>query len=144
MFQNTVTVFNYHEKTGLWYMSVIPGADLIALKSSNHSTEGTNSADTVDILINCSAEKVFSTLAGEKGYLPPKEYKKCGDPANNITFTPERDFIYAGEWQDLTPVDDDEYDEGFYHALNEEYDGIYMISSAAFYGLLPHFEIGGR
>ena len=45
---------------------------------------------------------------------------------------------------DTEPLTDDDYDEGLYHALNAERDGIYLISSAGFYGLLPHFEIGGR
>ena len=59
-------------------------------------------------------------------------------------FAPECDFIFAGAWPDTEPLTDDDYDEGLYHALNAERDGIYLISSAGFYGLLPHFEIGGR
>lgn len=144
MLQNTITVFNYHKQTGLWYPSVISGTDLIAAKASTRTTDGVNSADAVDVLINCTAAKVISTSAGGKSYTGPKEYASCADPASCITFTPEQDFIFDGEWTDLTPIDDEDYDEGLYHALNAAHDGIYMISSAAFYGLLPHFEIGGR
>ena len=144
MLQNTITVFNYHKQTGLWYPSVISGTDLIAAKASTRTTDGVNSADAVDVLINCTAAKVISTSAGGKSYTGPKEYARCADPASCITFTPEQDFIFDGEWTDLTPIDDEDYDEGLYHALNAAHDGIYMISSAAFYGLLPHFEIGGR
>lgn len=144
MFQNTITVFNFHKQTGLWYPSVISGADLIAAKASTRTPDGVNNADTVDILINCTAAKVITTSAGGKSYTGPKVYAGCADPASCITFTPEQDFIFDGEWADLTPIDDEDYDEGLYHVLNAAHDGIYMISSAAFYGLLPHFEIGGR
>lgn len=144
MYQNTITVFNFHKGTGFWYPSIITGADLLPAKSSNHTTDGMNSADAVDIIVHCTAEKVIATESGDKSYTGPKEYAKCENPAERITFTPESDFIYDGAWPDLAPINDDEYDEGLYHALNEEHDGIYLISSAAFYGLLPHFEIGGK
>ncbi len=144
MYQNTITVFNYHEKTGFWHPSVINGADLIVNQSSAASKEGRNNADTVDIIIHCSAEKAVTTTAGQKSYTGPKEYANCANPAERITFKPECDFIFDGTWPDIVPISDDGYDSGLYHALNDKYDGIYMISSAAFYGLLPHFEIGGR
>lgn len=66
------------------------------------------------------------------------------DIAKAFGVAPECDFIFAGAWPDTEPLTDDDYDEGLYHALNAERDGIYLISSAGFYGLLPHFEIGGR
>lgn len=144
MYQDTITVFNFHRASGFWYPSIITGTDLLAAKSSSHATEGISNADDVDIIVHCTAAKVIATSDGGKSYIGPKEYEKCGDPGRHITFTPESDFIYNGAWSDLTPINDDEYDEGLYHALNDEHDGVYMISSAAFYGLLPHFEIGGR
>lgn len=144
MFNNTITLFNYHAKSGKWYPSMIAGVDFGSTKSSSHTTEGMNSADTVEILINCTAAKIITTSAGGKSYTGPKAYANCADPASCITFTPEQDFVFEGEWSSLDPIDDEDYDDGLYHALNAEYDGIYMISSAAFYGLLPHFEIGGR
>ena len=144
MYQNTITIFNYHAGSGMWYPSVVEGADLIVNKSSTSTTAGKNNADSVDIIVHCSAEKVITTTAGAKSYTGPKEYAKCENPAERITFKPECDFIYDGIWPELAPISDDGYDSGLYHALNDEHDGIYMISSAAFYGLLPHFEIGGR
>lgn len=144
MFQSTITVFNYHKRTGLWYPSIIPYVDLIAAKASTRTTDGVNNADAVDILINCTAAKAITTSAGRKSYTGPKEYAGSTAPARCITFTPEQDFIFDGKWSDLTPIDDEDYDEGLYHALNAAHDGVYMISSAAFYSLLPHFEIGGR
>lgn len=144
MYQNTVTVFNYHAETDCWYPSVISGADLVAANAGSRSTDGLANADTVDIIIHCTAEKVITTSEGSKSYIGPKEYAVCGHPEDCITFTPECDFIYDGEWQDLSPIDDEDFDEGLYHAMNDRHDGVYMIRSAAFYSLLPHFEIGGR
>ncbi len=144
MYQDTITVFNFHRTSGFWYPSIITGADLLAAKSSSHTPDGMNNVDGVDIIVHCTAARVIATSDGDKSYTEPKEYAKCPDPGQRITFTPESDFIYSGAWPDLTPVNDDWYEEGLYHALNDEHDGIYMISSAVFYGLLPHFEIGGR
>lgn len=144
MFQNTITVFNFHEASGFWYPSVIHGADLIESKSSTATTEGRNNADTVEIIIHCTANRSVTTTAGAKSYTGPKEYAKCDNPAERITFAPECDFIFDGEWPELAPISDDEYDSGLYHALNDEHDGVYMITSAIAYSLLPHFEIGGR
>lgn len=144
MYQSTVTIFNFHAASGLWYPSVIHDVDLIASKSSAATAEGRNNADTVEVIVHCSADRSITTTEGLKSYTWPKEYAKCNNPTERITFTPEHDFIYDGEWPELVPISDDQYDSGLYHAMNDEYDGIYMINSAVFYGLIPHFEIGGR
>lgn len=145
MCQNTITLFNYHETTGLWFPSVFKGVDLGVNASSNSTKDGKNSNDTVIIIIHCTKDKVFTTADGtKKSYTGAKAYAKCDNPTTCITFKPECDFIYEDDWTDLTPISDEEYESGFYHTMNEEYDGVYMISSAAFYDLLPHFEIGGR
>ena len=144
MYQNVITVFNFHESSGKWYPAVIRNTDLLVNKSSGSTTSGKNNADTVELIIRCSADKRITTANGIKSYTGPKEYAKCSTPAEYITFKPECDFIYDGEWPELVPISDDGYESGLYHALNDEYDGIYMITSASFYGLLPHFEIGGR
>ena len=144
MYQSTVTIFNFHAASGLWYPSVIHDVDLIASKSSAATAEGRNNADAVEVIVHCSADRSITTTEGPKSYTGPKEYAKCSNPTERITFTPEHDFIYDGEWPELVPISDDQYDSGLYHAMNDEYDGIYMINSAVFYGLIPHFEIGGR
>lgn len=144
VYRDTITVFNYHAATGRWFPSVISGADLLTTKANSATTVGGNNADAVDIIVHCTADKRVPTGAGMKSYTGPKGYARCDNPAQHITFAPECDFIFAGAWPDAEPLTDDDYDEGLYHALNAERDGIYLISSAGFYGLLPHFEIGGR
>ena len=144
MYRDTITVFNYHAASGRWFPSVISGADLLVTKASSATTAGGSNADTAEIIIHCTADRRIATGEGMKSYTEPKEYARCDDPARHITFAPECDFIFAGAWPGTKPLTDDEYDEGLYHALNAEHDGIYLISAAAYYGLLPHFEIGGR
>ena len=145
MYQNTITLFNFHEATGLWYPSVFTGVDLGVNNSSRSTKDGKNNGDAVSVIIHCTADKTFTTADGtEKSYTGAKAYAKCENPTACITFKPECDFIYEGAWPDLEPLREEDYESGLYHALNDEHYGVYMISSAAYYGLLPHFEIGGR
>ena len=144
MYHNTITLFNFHKQTGKWYPSVISGVDLVSHKASTNTREGVNNNDVVDVIIRCTKDRVVSTSSGVKSYTGVKAYARCDTPAAYITFAPEVDFIYEGVWADLDPIDDSDYESGLYHELNNEYDGVYLISSAAFYDLLPHFEIGGR
>jgi hypothetical protein len=144
MFTDTITVFNYHADSDSWYPSVISGVDLGLIRANNHTTQGVVSEDTVQILIPCGADQSITTTAGRKSYTGPKAYASCENPAECITFAPECDFIYEGTWPDLSAIADSDYDSGLYHDMNDEHDGVHLINSAAFYGLIPHFEIGGR
>lgn len=140
MYDNTITVFNYHQKSGKWFPTVISKADFLVNKSSSSTSGGLDNADSVEIIVRCTPDRVIN---GKK-YVPPKQYAKCDTPQAFITFAPESDFIFDGEHHSAEPIVDDDYDEGFYHAMNEEHDGVYIVTSAAFFSLLPHFEIGGR
>lgn len=140
MYDSTVTLFNYHEKSGQWFRTVISKADILVNSSRSSTSSGLNNADSVSIIIRCTPSK---SVCG-KDYLQPKQFAKCEEPSRYITFSPGSDFIYAGIWKSNGAIIDDDYDEGFYHAMNAEYDGVYMITSVAFFSLLPHFEIGGK
>lgn len=143
MYQNTITIFNFHD--GVWYPSIVEGANLVVTEGkSSTAMSGQTNSDSVEIIIHSTAAKMIETTDGAKAYVTPKAYAKCTAPANCVTFTPEQDFIYDGAWPSTEPIPDEGYDTGLYSALNEEYDGIYMISNATYFGLLPHFEIGGR
>lgn len=144
LFKDVITVFNFHAKSGLWYPTILTDAHVIAARANTHSTEGMINADSVEVQITSNVAQNVNTTEGVKSYTPPKEYAISNTPDEYITFKPECDFFIEGRWDDLLPIDDDEYDEGLYNALNEAQDGVYMISSAVFYGLIPHFEIGGR
>lgn len=75
MYQNTITLFNFHKKTGVWYPSVISGVDLIASKANNATKEGTVNGDTVEIIIHCNKEKAVETSEGLKSYTGAKAYE---------------------------------------------------------------------
>ena len=142
MHDRTITLFNFHN--GKWYPSVISGVT-VAENVASSATEqaGRTSVDAVEVSIPASHSKGIETADGFKAYVSPKAYAVCTAPKDCLTFTPLKDFIYCGVW-DTAPIDDEEYESGLYHALNEEYDGVYMISSALWLGLIPHFEVGGR
>lgn len=143
MYDNTITLFNRHN--GKWYPSIIEGVDMVATEAASPTTlSGITNGDAVEIIIHCTKAKGITTTAGLKAYVSPKAYAACSAPADCITFTPETDFIYEGAWPSTSPIDDVGYESGLYAAMNEEYDGVHMITSAVFFGLLPHFEIGGR
>lgn len=145
MYDDVVTVFNYHEKTGSWYTTVFSGADLHEVSADSATAgSGITNSDSVELIIHVSPDKVARTDGSEVQYLPPRAYSVLDDPNGFYTFKPETDFFTVGDQAADTPIIDDDYDEGYYHALNDEQDGVYMITSAAFFSLLPHFEIGGR
>ncbi len=143
MHDRTITLFNFHG--GKWYPSVIRGVSVLENIASVSTTQaGRTNSDALELSIKTSSTQGIETSAGVKAYVSPNVYASCSAPADCLTFKPERDFIYCGEWPTI-PIDDAEYEEsGLYHAMNEEYDGVYLITSATWYGLIPHFEIGGR
>ncbi len=147
LFQSIITLFNFHKGTGIWYPTVIYGVHIESISASNHGVWGDTNADSVELRIKSNLAQYVNTSEGPKRYIRPKEYASLqpSEEYNDyFTITPECDFFYDGRWDDPVPVDDDEYDDGFYNAMNRENDGVYLISSAAFFRLIPHFEIGGR
>ena len=142
MYDTTLTLFNYHKGTNLWYTTVFHGADVIAAEAADSSARGIQSKDGVEIIIRTNALQVAVTPTGEKQYYTPKAYGNCGTPESSFTFTPETDFVMVGDFGASEPLEDDE-DCGLYHRMNDTHDGVYLIHTATYYSLLPHFEIGG-
>ena len=142
MHNGTITLFNLHN--GKWYPSVIKGVTVEEVAAtSTTETAGRTNSDAVELSIKTTHVKAISTTVGLKPYVTPKAYAVGTEPAHCVTFKPDQDFVYIGEWP-VEPILDDDFESGFYHAFNEEHDGVYMITSAAWLGLIPHFEIGGR
>ena len=138
MFDRTITLFNHLD--GQWLVSVIPSVSLIEKKSNELKSGETNNGDTVKMLIQSDKERQIRTTDGLKRYAQPKMFKG----SDEITFDLAKDFFYVGDWNDVKTVADSDYENGLYNAMNDAYDVVYLISSCAFYSLLPHFEIGGR
>ena len=85
-----------------------------------------------------SALEIFESLDTPNA----KAYNILASGIDAITFQPQTDFIMMGEYESTEPVNDDDYDAGFYDEMNSRYDSVYQIVSAVFYSLIPHFEIG--
>lgn len=175
MYNDVVTVFNYHEKTGAWYTTVFKNTHLLEVSAETATRDSGRTNDgEVELIIPIQQDKSAHTIIYEpyrivdndgntfvaddenkisyrdpdtddvRKYIGPKAYSRLDDPRGYFTFKAETDFMVVGNYSSGDPIDDDEYDEGLYHAMNDAQDGVYMITSAAYYGLLPHFEIGGK
>ena len=175
MYNDVVTVFNFHEGTGKWYPTVFHHVNLVeGIGSSKTEGSGITNADNAELIIRVLPDRNANTIIyqpyivvtndgdayvdnrgvklsyqepetdGEQWYVTPKAYSHLISPEGYFTFKPETDFFVVGNYASTEPIDDDDYDEGLYHAMNEAEDGVYMITSAVYYSLLPHFEIGGR
>lgn len=173
MFRDVVTVFNFHESSGFWHTTVFKNCDLRESKADKRSAgSGEVNESKVTLLVNVKQDKSAHTIIYEpnrivdnlgngllsgdrvmlsytdpdtsevKRYAGPKAYAQLENPRGFFTLKPACDFIVAGNFFS-EPIRDDGYDEGLYHAMNRAQDEVYMITSAAFFGLIPHFEIGG-
>lgn len=142
MFTDTITLFNLHK--GLWYPHVLHDVDAVGIANGASATalNGTTRSDNGVILIQTNSSKVIKVGNTLKPYVMPKSYELLENGADAITFQPQTDFIYTGEYESTEPVLDDAYNEGFYDWMNRKRDGVYQIVSAVYYSLIPHFEIG--
>ena len=145
MYNDTITLFNFHDTTKEWYPTVISRVDVGSPLSSKPTTQGIINEDTVSIIIKTNRCKQVNSRCGmRKDYIGPKEFARCDKPYEHFTFNDTKDFIYCGKWDGAGVIADESYESGFYNYMNKNYDGVYKITSSVFYGLLPHFEIGGR
>ena len=144
MHDATITLFNFHERTGNWYPTIFNQVSLTEAKADSATADaGIKNGDTIEAIIRTAADKSHTESGVKVQYVGPKAYAALENPAGYFTFTTERDFFFVGN-STSGIVSDDDYDEGFYHAMNKEHDGVYLVQSAAFYSLIPHFEIRGR
>lgn len=140
MCDQTVTLYNYHEPTKLWHTAIFRNVTLTDTRSSSASQHGTTSGDAVELLIPAAGNRTVNGLQ----YIGPKEYAARDSPDGCFTFRPEQDFVVLGDCPLEEPVSEDDYDNGLYHEMNKERDGVYLITASSFYSLIPHFEVEGR
>lgn len=139
MFNDIVTVFNNHK--GCWYAHMIRGVDYGSTASAGSTKlNGITKSDRVIVLIRSDADKHISSDVTLQ-YVPPKVYERLENVEGHITFKPQDSFILIGEYNGAEPISDDDYEAGFFDYMNSMYDNVFMISSAAYFGLIPHFEI---
>ena len=148
MFADTVTVFNrYVSRLGdMWYPTVIHNANLLIDKAAIIAKYGAESNDNA--ILNIHYDLVDGQIMVDgKPYLQPKEWShQTNDKLpESITFTSGKDFDFfmLGEYESTEPIADDNYVDGFYNYINDEYDYVFAVTSVAKYTAIPHFEIMG-
>lgn len=148
MYRDTVTLFNLHD--GVWRASVLRGVDLNADRAALIAKYGADCKDRARLHIRFqpAADGTAVVASGEDSYTvkTPREY--AGEE-RTITFRPAYtgevlDFFLDGEWDGETDIADADYEAGFYDHMNGTRDGVYTITEAARYSVIPHFEIIGR
>lgn len=144
MYDKTITVFNLDSQNNVWHKAVISGCDAVSTDGFNPSTVGLQNISSVLMLVNCDANKVFSTEDGDKQFLDPKVYRQTADKELYLTFNADTDFIVVGTINDEISLDDNDYDSGLYQYVNTQYDNVYLINTYTYYSLIPHFEVGCR
>ena len=147
MYRDTVTLFNLHK--GVWRASVLRGVDLNADRAAIIAKYGADCKDRARLHIRYPLpDGVVTVRSHGTGYvvLEPRQY--AGEEGT-IAFRPAStgevvDFFLVGEWEGEPAVEDAEYENGFYDYMNGTRDGVYTITEAARYSVIPHFEITGR
>lgn len=148
MYSDTITLFNrYESRLGdMWYPTVIKGVNLNIDKAAIIAKYGAESKDNAVLNIRYKVADGNVVIA-DKVYFPPKEWdRQTNDKlAESLTFTSGKDFDFFmfGEYESTEPIADDDYIDGFYNYVNDNYDYVFAITSAAQYSVIPHFEIMG-
>ena len=149
MFSDVVTVFNrYKSRLGdMWYPTVIHNANLLIDKAAIIAKYGAESKDNA--ILNIHYDIVDGQIMVDgKPYLPPKEWSNQTNDKlpESITFASGKDFDFfmLGEYERKEPIADDDYIDGFYNFMNDEYDFVFAITSVGGpYTAIPTFQIMG-
>lgn len=148
MYDKTITLFNHYKSRlgDMWYPTVVRNVNLLIDKAAIMAKYGAESKDNAILNIH------YQTVNGQilidgKPYLSPKEWERQTNDklAESITFTSgtDFDFFMLGEYPATDPITDDDYIDGFYNYVNDEYDFVFAVTSVAKYTAIPHFEIMG-
>ena len=147
MYSDTITLFNrYHSRLGdMWFPHIIHNVDLVIDRASVIAKYGVESNDVAKLHIKYAN----GMLIENKPYLESKEWYKLttDELKDHITFNPDGnffDFFIVGEYESEDPIMDDDYQEGFYEHMEDDY-ACYVISSVSSpYKIIPHFELLAR
>ena len=146
MYRDTVTLFNRRrDKTGdTWYPTVLQDVDLNVDHAALVAKYGSGCNDKAVLHIRYGWHD--GPIVSGKRYLTPLLWQAADDPAGAFTFQSGEsfDFFVEGAWPDETPIADADWPGGFYNHLTRTRDGVYAVSAAAQYSVIPHFEVMGR
>lgn len=133
MFNDTVTIFNQFKENGVitWYTHVLEGVELQPGMAITVQNEG-----------NASADKAGLHIPFREDYRKPKEWKNSEEKESTFTLA-EDDFFIEGSF-DMGAVEDDNYPNGLFEYMKQQYDDVYNITSINRYKVISHFEVGGN
>lgn len=154
MYDKTVTIFNFYQSdtTGAatWYPHTLTSVDLNTDRGAIIKKYGSDSSDNAQLHIRFTESNGQKVIADKDDvklpWLTPKEWKcQTNDLLDKtITFSPDTDFFWEGEWAG-GEVNDDDYRGGFYQYMNKSKDHVFKITSVGGpYTVIPHFEILGK
>jgi hypothetical protein len=154
MYDKTVTIFNFYQSdtTGaaIWYPHTLTNVDLNTDRGAIIKKYGSDSSDNAQLHVRFSesnGQKVITDKDDVKlPWLLPKEWKHQTNDLldQTITFSPDTDFFWEGEWAG-GEVNDDDYRGGFYQYMNQSKDHVFKITSVGGpYTVIPHFEMLGK
>lgn len=135
MFKDIVTIFNYCKSTEKWYPTVIKNSELQTKSGITEKNSGVSSSDNALLFVHCNGDNVCG-----KKYLSPKVWQRSADKENFVTFA-EDDFFVVGEF--IETVNEEDYEDGYFTYMSENYDYCYKITSVKRFRGIPHFEIEG-
>lgn len=144
MYDKTITLFNRYESQSavIWYPTVLKNVDLIMDKASIQKIYGQDATDTAKLHVKYQVIDGLITI-GNKPWYPPKEWAShLNDELSGMLTFKSDDFFILGEYENLEPIDDEKYLDGFYNEINRKYDYCFSITSVSgAYTVIPHFEI---
>ena len=148
MYSDTVTIFN--RKTAAdgsvrWYPTVLEGVDLNTDRAAIAARYGHEDRSRAALHVPWVRGGDGPMVSGKR-WLPPEDWRRQEDPAGAVTFAVGEafDFFIEGVWDQAGPVRDADFRGGLYASLLRERDGVFAVTSAAMFSVIPHFEITGR
>ena len=149
MHSDVITFYNRlpGDSGDTWYPTVLYGCNLITDLAAIASKYGTDSNNTAILNVPYKAVLGIPVIEG-KLYRPPKTWTNGRAHDSTITFKDGQlcDFFITGIHadNDLTPVSDDAYPDGFYQYMRETFDGVYAVTGSTQLTVIPHFEVTGK
>ena len=144
MYTDVITLFNRipgaRGGPDAWMPTVIRGVNINIDRAAILAKYGAQCQDKAVINIRYEMQGGQIIVAGKR-FQPSKEWSQTAD---KLTFTPAKDFFWAGEWDGGVVSDADYGTEGFYGYMNRTKDNVFLISSVARYSAIPHFEAMGK
>lgn len=150
---DSVVIYNryYNDTTGSeqYFGTRLDNVRVEFTKEQNQSKSG--SEDVSDCLLKIPNDSMLP-----KPYLVPELWNDltADEMLQKFTLNTDGDFFVLVKYEELNldidaPIgmqdsNNPEYGGGFYEYMKSKYSHVYKMSSFAVFGLIPHFQVGGK